>query len=71
LTRLVQHLADFPHRRDEQPFAHAKADAAPGLHGRLLRRQAGRQGAATLVDVEENLERGLHVRHASLGLLLI
>src|SRR5690606_14768164 len=67
----VQNLAYFPHRRDEESLAHAKADTAPGLYGSLLRRQAGRQGPATLVDLEEDLERSLRVRHASRGLLLI
>ncbi|MCY1546111.1 hypothetical protein D9M68_820890 [compost metagenome] len=50
MTRLVQHFTDLPHWCDEQAFAHAKTNTAPGLHSRLLRRQASRQQSTTLVD---------------------
>ncbi|MCY1368896.1 hypothetical protein D9M69_559030 [compost metagenome] len=63
VARLVQHFADLAHGRHEQALAHAEADAAPALHHLLLRRQASRQRTTALVDLEEELEGSLRIRH--------
>lgn len=64
----MQDFADLPHGGDEEPPAHAEADPAPALHRLLLGRQAGGQASAALIDVDEELEGGLNVRHAGPGL---
>ena len=62
-ARLMQDFADFAHRRHIPMLAEAKADAAPAIRTRRLRRQVGCQQAAALVDLPEQFERGQRFVH--------
>ncbi|MCY1185236.1 hypothetical protein D9M73_259980 [compost metagenome] len=68
IAGLMEHLADLPHGRHEQAPGHTKTNAVPGLHHLALGRQARRQMAAALIDIDEKLEGTLDLRHAGPGL---